>query len=180
MKVHAKSWLASLIPIAVLGLSFGTGPHPGCRSSDSPASPLRFDCFLMPELPLLIHPYPGSKECEAVTNQGEAIWSIEVSEIKDDWLNVVAKKELETRTGWIQGKRQLGVYSRNYSDTLFVYANPIGGKMNYSSAEFMNAPMLVLEVSKERMRVEFAWNGENITGWVDWASLCGNPYSTCP
>jgi hypothetical protein len=110
----------------------------------------------------------------------EVYYSLEVYEQKKDWFKVQAVAMEDTISGWILNKSYLATYSRNYSDTLFVYAETDKKEPICSIPDYFTSPMLIVEFKNNWVRVKIkdsclSCNG----GWIMKNMTCSSPYTTC-
>jgi hypothetical protein len=123
----------------------------------------------------------GSEIGEIRNNELEEIYySLEVYDQKKDWFKVQAVAMQDTITGWILNKSYLATYSRNYSDTLHVYAEPDKKEPICSIPHYFTSPMLILEFKNNWVKVKINDSGLSCSGgWVVQDMICSSPYTTC-
>jgi hypothetical protein len=111
----------------------------------------------------------------------EVYYSFDVFNQKDDWFLVQATAINDTLTGWILNKSLMATYSRNYTDTLFIYSDT---NSKYSFCEIPNyftSPMKIIEYKGSWVKVEI--EDKDLLckgGWIKRSMTCSNPYTTCP
>ena len=110
----------------------------------------------------------------------EIYYSLEIHEQKNDWFKVRAVAIEDTITGWVLNKSYLATYSRNYSDTLFVYEPNNKKKIICSIADYFTSPMQIIEFKGDWVKVkivEFDLSCKG--GWIKQNMTCSSPYTTC-
>lgn len=111
----------------------------------------------------------------------EVYYSLEIYDQKNDWFRVQAMSMEDTITGWLLNKSFLATYSRNYSDTLFVYAEADEKEVTCSIPEYFTSPMRIVEFKSDWVKVEI--EDSNLSckgGWIKQDMTCSSPYTTCP
>lgn len=110
----------------------------------------------------------------------EIYYSLEIYEQKNDWFRVQAVAMEDTVTGWILNRSYLATYSRNYNDTLFVYAEANEKESICSIPDYFTSPMKIIEFKSDLVKVEI--EDTNLSckgGWIKQNMTCSSPYTTC-
>lgn len=110
----------------------------------------------------------------------EIFYSIEIYEQNGHWFNIRAEAMGESFSGWIKNKSYLATYSRNYTDTLFVYLDANKKDTVCSISDYFTSPMMIMECKKDWVKVEIKDNDLSCKGWVLQSMTCASPYTTCP
>lgn len=131
---------------------------------------------------IVIYDIPNGNVIGRIRNdiQLEIYYGISVIKINGTWFYIRAEYGDITITGWINNKNQLATYSRNYSDTLFVYNTTESKEIVHVIPYYLTTPMLVIDCKKDWVKVEFYNQQIKAIGWVSKSMTCSNPYSTCP
>lgn len=111
----------------------------------------------------------------------ELYFSIKILEQEDNWFNIRAQSIGDTVSGWMLNKSYLGTYSRNYSDTLFVYLEDNKKRITCSIPVYFTSPMEIIECKKDWVKVKLNDSGLSCDGgWILQSMTCSSPYTTCP
>ena len=139
------------------------------------------EAFLLGSEQVKLFNEPNGKEVGIIQNNDleEDFYNINIYAQKEKWFKVQAKSIKSTLSGWLLSKSYLGTYSRNYTDTLFVYEQPNDNKLICSFTEYFISPMKVLECKKDWVKVEIETKNLSCTGWVSKNMTCPSPYTTC-
>ncbi len=123
----------------------------------------------------------GSKIGIIQNNKKEEIYySIEVYDQQDDWFKIQATFYRDTVRGWIFNESYLATYSRNYTDTLFIYTELDKKEVNCFFSYWLMEPMLIEEFKGNWVKIRI----EDIDtsckgGWIMQDMTCSSPYTTC-
>lgn len=110
----------------------------------------------------------------------ENFYSVKIYEQKKQWFRIRAESIKDTLSGWLHNKSYLATYSRNYTDTLFVYREANKKNLICSIPEYFTSPMEITEFDKDWVKVKI--NQEGLTcdgGWILQSMTCSSPYTTC-
>ncbi|WP_441847794.1 hypothetical protein [Mesonia hippocampi] len=112
----------------------------------------------------------------------EIFYSIEIYGQNGLWFNIRAEAMGESFSGWIKNKSYLATYSRNYTDTLFVYLDANKKDTVCSIPDYFTSPMMIMECKKDWVKVEIKDKDNDLSckGWVLQNMTCSSPYTTCP
>lgn len=140
------------------------------------------ECFLLDSGRVAVYASTSGEVVDSIQNdyQMESFYSVKVFSQKNDWFRILAEAIETESKGWILNKSTLGTYSRNYTDTLFVYSKPdTTSNTECFFPEFFTTAMKVQKCENEWMKVEVENNGKKCTGWVLESMTCPSPYTTC-
>lgn len=142
------------------------------------------ECFLLDSARIEIYDAFQGNVIDTIQNdyKREIIYSIFVYKQVSDWFYVDAKAIMgEEVSGWIKNKSYFGTYSRNYIDTLKIYAKPdTSSNIECVFPEYFSFPMKVIECKDNWTKLEIIEDNKTCIGWVLQYHTCPNPYSTCP
>src|SRR5690554_2199475 len=140
------------------------------------------ECFLFDSGRVAIYDTVNGSIIDSIQNdyEMESFYTMEVFFQKNDWFRVRAEAIETESEGWILNNSYLGTYSRNYTDTLFVYSNPdTTSNIECIFADYFTVAMKVQRCENEWLKVEIKKQGKKCTGWVLQSMTCPSPYTTC-
>lgn len=110
----------------------------------------------------------------------EIYYSLEIYDQKNDWFKVRVVAMEDTMRGWILNKSYLATYSRNYTDTLFVYEANSDRKVICSIADYFTSPMQIIKFKGDWVKVKIEESELSCKGgWIKQKMTCSSPYTTC-
>lgn len=141
------------------------------------------ECFLLDSGKVQLYDNVQGNVIDTIQNdyEMESFFSIEIYSQHNDWFNIRAKAIKNEASGWVLNKSYFATYSRNYTDTLFVYRKPdITSGTVCTFPEYFTTPMKVIECKEKWIKVAINHNNQTCLGWVLQKMTCPNPYTTCP
>ena len=78
----------------------------------------------------------------------------------------------------IPDSTKLFVYSKAYSGSFVLYANPDKTKI-LTTLGYIVEPLVITDIKGEWLHICFTHEGVEYAGWVPKSECCANPYSTC-
>jgi hypothetical protein len=140
------------------------------------------ECFLLDSGRVAVYDTICGEVIDSIQNdyQMESFYTVKVFSQKNDWFRVRAEAIEKGSKGWILNKSLLATYSRNYTDTLFVYSKPdTTSNTECIFPNYFTTAMKVQKCENAWIKVEVENNGKKCTGWVLKSMTCPSPYTTC-
>lgn len=90
-----------------------------------------------------------------------------------------SEEDLFIAYGWVD-KKYLGIYVRNYSQPLILFANPADDSDElFTISEYYPEIVQITAFYKLWIKVEFYVNKKFVYGWIPYEMQCSNVWTTC-
>ena len=82
--------------------------------------------------------------------------------------------------GWVKKSNVIGIYARNYNDTLLLFSKPdLKSKINSTIPNWTNQLYVIDKCYNDWVFVTIKYKGQIKKGWLQPDKQCSSPYTTC-